>query len=75
MVTSLLEGIEADLRALGAPVPPRADPDELSHETLCRGVPEGFCDEPPETWRRALPHYRLLLTRLLALVDVEVAVM
>jgi len=71
MVTSLLAGIEADLRALGAPVAPRTDPDELSRENLCRGVPEGFCDEPPETWRQALPHYRLLLTRLLDLVDAE----
>lgn len=71
MVTSLLAGIEADLRALGAPVPPRADPGEVSRETLCRGVPGGFFDEPPETWRQALPHYHLLLTRLLALVDAE----
>ena len=71
MFVDALRAVEDQMMSSGIPFPilpartPRL-PKEFEQE-----VPEYFCHEEPEDWEAALPHYRILLTRLLEMVRRE----
>jgi hypothetical protein len=71
MVESILAKIEAEMERAGLPLEPLAERLPASFEDFREEVPEGFCFEEPADWTSSLPHYRVLLTRLLALVRHE----
>lgn len=71
MVAALLGKIEAEMKANGQPLKPIDARRPKSRRKFIDGIPTHFCDREPESWIDALPHYRVLLTRLLALVRHE----
>ena len=71
MVAAVLEKIEAEMKTLGQPLKPFNARRPTSRRKFTKGIPSHFCDEEPESWTDALPQYRILLTRLLALVRHE----
>lgn len=71
IVESILAKIEAEMEREGLPLEPLAERLPASFEDFREEVPEGFCFEEPADWTSSLPHYRVLLTRLLALVRHE----
>lgn len=70
-IETILEDIEIDMEDLGLPVPHQDIRNAVAPENLCNGVPGDFCDSEPDNWAYALPHYHLLLTRLLAYIRAE----
>lgn len=71
MVASILAKIEAEVERAGLPLKPLAERLPRSFNDFLDEVPEEFCFEEPADWTSSLPHYRVLLARLLVLVRHE----
>lgn len=71
MVWNVLRRIEEDMIVRGQPMPELSEKIPRSFEDFASEVPEGFFDGEPDDWDAALPYYRVILTRLLALVRAE----
>ena len=73
MVEAVLADVEDDMEEEGMELPVLKEDVPDAPKAMLQGLPEDFCDEEPSDWRSALPHHRLLLTRLLAVAEEEPA--
>lgn len=69
MVRSVLEAAEAEMTAAGMALAPLEEDDPILPDDMLKGIPKRFCDDEPQSWPEALPRYRLLLSRLLLVVE------
>jgi hypothetical protein len=71
MVGAVLEAVEEEMEDAGMTLPELPQDGAQTSGDLMRDLPEDFCDEEPDEWTAALPHYRVLLAFLLVAAEEE----
>lgn len=67
MLENVLDRIEDEMDANGMPSGAITPQQPQTQEDFLEGLPSGFCSSGPDSWVAALPHYRILVSRLLTL--------
>lgn len=69
---SLVEELEDELLEAEIDLPELDIGNPQTPEDIVAGLPEYFCGYEPTNWTAALPHYRLLFSRLIPIARQEV---
>lgn len=69
---SLVEGFEDEMLGAEMDLPELDIGNPQTPEDIVDGLPEYFCDDEPKDWTAALPHYRLLFSRLIPIARQEI---
>lgn len=69
---SLVEEFEDEMIEAGMSLPELDIGNPQTQKDIVAGLPEYFCDDAPKDWAAALPHYRLLFSRLIPIARQEV---
>lgn len=68
---SLVEEFEDEMLEAEMDLPELDIGNPQTQEDVVAGLPVGFCDTEPGNWTAALPHYRLLFSRLIPIARQE----
>ena len=69
---SLVEEFEDEMLEAEMDLPELDIGNPQTPEDIVAGLPEDFCGDEPKDWTAALPHYRLLFSRLIPIARQEI---